>query len=277
MQCSSNSSGLAERGRRLHSAVVEAGAGTIEDLLERMGALLAPMQDSDDPRRHFLATYRRTTVAVHKALLDGQFLDAAWVERWDVVFAGLYLDALEQWNRGEPPPGPWAVAFESAAGRRVPPLRHVLLGMNAHINYDLPQALLAAITDDEFGDAALVARRGIDHERIDAILASRVDAEDVELQRVEQPGDRTRLDRMLKPFNQAATKRFMKESRRKVWRNALALSEARRDGSAALTARLAELEDLSRRRIEDLRVPGQVLIKLAVRGFGVELAPATRR
>jgi hypothetical protein len=76
---------------------------------------------------------------------------------------------------------------------------------------------------------------------------------------------------MLKPFNQAATKRFMKESRRKVWRNAVALSAARIEGPAVLKARLAELEELSRRRIEDLRVPGQVLIKLAVRGFGVEL------
>lgn len=246
--------------------------GTIDDLLERMGALLAPIEESDDPRRHFLATYRRTTVAVHKALLDGHFLDAEWVERWDVVFASLYLDALEQWNRGEPPPAPWQAAFESAADRRVPPLRHVLLGMNAHINYDLPQALLAAITDDEFGDDSLVERRGVDHERIDAILASRVDAEDRELQLVERPGDRTRLDRMLKPFNQSATKRFMKESRRKVWRNAVLLSEARRAGPDALSARLTELEELSRRRIEDLRVPGQVLIKLAVKGFGVSLS-----
>jgi hypothetical protein len=143
--------------------------------------------------------------------------------------------------------------------------------MNAHINYDLPQALLAAISDDEFDDPMLVARRGTDHERIDAILASRVDAEDRELQKVERPGDRTRLDRMLKPFNQAATKRFMKESRRKVWRNALALSRARHDGPAVFAGRLKELEVLSRRRVEDLRVPGQVLIKLAVRGFGVEL------
>lgn len=231
------------------------GAGTIENVIERMSELLVPMQDSDDPRRHFLATYRRTTMAVQKALLADQFIDSAWVEHWDLVFAGLYLDALEQRNRGEQPPGPWAVAFESTADRRVPPLRHVLLGMNAHINYDLPQALLAAITDDEFANSAVVTRRGIDHERIDAILASRVDAEDRELQREERPGDRTRLDRMLRPFNQAATKRFMKESRRKVWRNALELSEARRHGQDALNARLAELEDLSRRRVQDPRVP----------------------
>lgn len=238
-----------------------------------MDALLAPMVKADDPRRFFLATYRRTTLAVSEELLVGHFIDPAWVEQWDVVFAGLYLDALDQSTRGEQPPGPWTAAFGVVDDRRIAPLRHVLLGMNAHINYDLPQALIAAITDEEFEDAALVARRRVDHERIDAILASRVDAEDKELQLVELPGDRTLLDRMMKPLNQAGTTRFMKESRSKVWRNAVTLSTARRQGLAPLAAKLAELEELSRQRVEDLRAPGQVLIKLAVRGFGVELRP----
>jgi hypothetical protein len=244
---------------------------TIDEVVDRMTALLEPMERAGDPRRYFLATYRRTTIAVHKALQADHFLDSEWVERWDVVFADLYLDALEQWNADRTPPAPWKAAFEVAGDRRVPPLRHVLLGMNAHINYDLPQALVAAITPEEFADREVVRRRGIDHERIDLILASRVDAEDKELQKLEQPGDRTSLDKLLTPFNQAATKRFMKESRRKVWRNATILNTARIEGPDALRTRLEELEDLSRRRIEDLRVPGQVLLKLAIGGFGVEL------
>lgn len=237
-----------------------------------MDELLAGLEERGDARRHFLAAYRRITVAVHEELGAGGFLDPAWVEHWDVVFAGLYLDAIEQWNRSERPAEPWAVAFEAAADERVPPLRHVLLGMNAHVNYDLPQSLLATITDDEFADPALLARRAQDHEHVDLILASRVDAEDKELQKVERPGDRTLLDRVLTPFNQAATKRFLKEARGKVWHNAVALAEARRQGPDALTALLAELEELCRARVADLRVPGQVLIKLGVRGFGVRLA-----
>ena len=50
-------------------------------------------------------------MAVRDALVAGRFLDGGWVERWDVVFAGLYLDALERWNRAEPPSAPWAVAL----------------------------------------------------------------------------------------------------------------------------------------------------------------------
>ncbi len=144
--------------------------------------------------------------------------------------------------------------------------------MNSHINYDLPQSLLAVITDDEFDDDAVVARRAADHAVMDQVLVDRVKPEDAELMKEEEPGDRTWLDRAMTPFNRAGTKRFLKESRAKVWRNAKLLSKARRQGPDALAARIAELDRLSEARIADLRVPGQVLIKLSLKGFGVELS-----
>lgn len=57
-----------------------------------------------------------------------------------------------------------------------------------------------------------------------------------------------------------------------VWRNANVLSRARAEGTDALAARIAELDRLSEARITDPRVPGQILLKLAIKGFGVELA-----
>ena len=247
----------------------------IDDLLVRMDALLQPMRATGDERQHFLATYMRTTLAVKHELERGGFVDEAWTERWDIAFANLYLDALDDWNAERPVPGPWRVAFEAAnAAPRVPPIRHLLLGMNAHINYDLPQALIQVITDQEFDDPALVARRSRDHEHIDAILSSRVAAEDGELKKVEQPGDRTLLDHVLTPFNRAGSKRFLKEARGKVWRNAQALSLARRRNLTELGERLRELEGLSEARVADLRRPGQVLLRLTRDGFGVLLRGA---
>lgn len=247
---------------------------SVSALIARMDALLEPLETTGDQRRHFLATYRRTTVAVDEEIRRGGFLDGPWVERWDIDFASLYLDALDQWNAGRTASEPWAVAFKAAEAEDLPPLRHVLLGMNAHVNYDLPQALLATITDDEFDDVDLVARRGSDHEHIDGILASRVAAEDLELQAVERPGDRTVLDKLLTPFNQAGTKRFLREARGKVWRNAQILASARRQGEDQLAVRLRDLEALSAQKVADLRRPGQVILRLALRGFGVELGPS---
>ena len=251
---------------------MEHSAG-IGALLRRMEGLLAPLEAAGDPGRFFLATYLRTTRAVAEELERGGFRDPAWVERWDVAFADLYLDAVEDGQAGRRPPQPWAVAFGAGAGPDgLPPLRHVLLGMNAHINYDLAQSLLAVISSRDFDDPELLADRHADHERIDQVLVARVGAEDSELEALSGP--RSRTDRVLQPLNRLATKRFMRESRAKVWANARLLDSARRAGPHAYATRLAELEQLAATRVAELTAPGQVVLKLAVKGFGVRLPGA---
>ncbi|WP_138760094.1 DUF5995 family protein [Modestobacter altitudinis] len=243
---------------------------TVDDLIARMDALLPPLEADGDPRRFFLGTYLRITRAVAGALGEGLFEDPAWVEAWDVDFAGLYLDALEA-HRRDPAtaPAPWRRAFGASPTLR--PEGHVLLGVNAHINFDLPQSLVRVIPTEEFADPDAMARRRRDHERIDGVLASRVATEDVELQRAGDP--RTWLDRLLTPVNHLATRVFLRESRRKVWANTTVLHRARLAGDWEYRRRLAELETLSDRRVADLLRPGPVLLRLAVRGFGVQLAP----
>jgi hypothetical protein len=232
----------------------------MQDRLDRLPPRLAP-------QRVFLSTYRRTTQAVAEAIGRDVFEDPGWVERWDVAFADLYLVALdsELTGRGRVT-RPWQVAF--AASPDLHPLGHLLLGINAHINYDLPQALLEVISDDDFDDPALVDRRRRDHERIDAVLSARVSAEDAEL-----AGRRAAIDQLLTPLNRFAAKRFLAESRRKVWHNTVQLRDARVSGAEQYTLRLAELEVLSAAKVADLLRPGQILLRLAVAGFGITLPP----
>jgi hypothetical protein len=250
--------------------LIEGAAGPhIDGVIAVMETILSRLEPGD-ARRHFHTTYLRTTRAVSEEVTRGGFLDPQWVERWDVAFANLYLHPFETWDRAGAAPGPWSVVFRTARDRPdLPALRHVLFGINVHINYDLPQALLAVITDDEFNDSEVVAVRARDHEHIDVVLSSRVSAEDRELE-----GRRSLVDRLLTPLNRRATKRFLSEAREKVWRNAAALSVARREGPGALRRRIGELEGLCERRVEDLVEPGQVLLKLARRGFGVLLPGA---
>jgi hypothetical protein len=241
----------------------------VDALVARMEALLRTSEADVDPARFFLGTYLRTTRAVGQALDAGLFEDPAWVAAWDVDFAGLYLDALEA-HRTDPraPARPWRLAFGADAG--LPPEAHVLLGMNAHINFDLPQSLVRVLGPADFADPGRLARRRRDHERIDGVLASRVGAEDAAL--VLAGGRRTPLDRLLTPANRRAARLFLRESRRKVWANTAALDAARADGPAAYATRLADLEAASAARVADLLRPGPVLLRLAVHGFGVTLA-----
>ena len=246
-----------------------AGFPALGALIRRMETASVAVRERRDPRRFFHATYLHTTRAVRAELAGGGFLDAAWVERWCVAFAALYLDALEASLHGGDVPGPWAAAF--AADDTVAPLRHVLLGMNAHINYDLPQALLAVISDAEFGDTALLARREADHRHIDQVLAALAGASEGPTETVRRPRGMT--GRLADRANRAATRRFLAEARAKVWTNAGILARARRDGRARYQARLAELERLAIQRIADLARPGPVLIRLGARGFGITLPP----
>ena len=241
----------------------------IDELIARMKRGLVALAP-DDARRFFHGTYMRTTEAVATEIERGGFGDGQWVEQWDVAFASLYLDAFDQFSAGEATSGPWRVAFAATRGERLPPLRHVLLGINAHVNFDLPQALLLMIDDASFDDAELMARRAADHEHIDQVLASRLVDEDELLREVEQRGDRGLLDR-IQLLGRLGTKRFLTEARRKVWRNAVELSRARRRGPHELQQGLAELERLAMQRVADLVRPRNVIFELARRGFGVEL------
>ena len=94
----------------------------------------------------------------------------------------------------------------------------------------------------------------------------------VDVQNVTQ--QRVFTDTVLQPLNRLATKRLLRESRRKVWANAVALSASRRAGGAdgaEHQRQLAELEELSAARVADLMRPGPVLLRLAAGGFGVQL------
>ena len=240
-------------------------AGVVAEMQRRLDEL----PDELAHRRTFLSTYLRTTEAVGDAVEQARFEDPDWVEDWDVKFAELYLQAHDaDLTHGAVVARPWRLAFDAPV--ELPPLRHVLLGINAHVNYDLPQALLAVITDDDFADPLLMDRRRRDHERIDGVLASRVGAEDDELA---ASAAKSMLDRVLTPLNRRSSQRFLRESRQKVWHNTAELQRARLEGPTAYAARLAELELLSAAKIADLLRPGQVLLRLAITGFGVTLPP----
>ena len=241
----------------------------INAVLEAMRTRLDALPPELEARRAFLGTYARTTSAVEDAIGQGVFEDGRWVEEWDVAFAQLYLEALDADLAGNGGVSrPWRLAFDAPA--ELPALRHVLLGINAHINFDLPQALLAVISDDEFADPDLIDRRRRDHEHIDAILSGRVAAEDNELS---ASSPKALLDRLLQPANRWSSRHFLRESRQKVWHNTIELQRARVAGPDVYATRLAELEVLSAARIADLLAPGQVLLRLAVAGFGVVLPP----
>lgn len=117
-------------------------AGRIVDVIARMRALDAVLPPGDGIG-YFTKLYLAVTEAVNEAVRPGSFEDPRFVRWLDVVFANLYLSALRELTLGSGrPPRAWAPLVEARARPGIAPIQFALAGMNAHINRDLPVALV---------------------------------------------------------------------------------------------------------------------------------------
>jgi hypothetical protein len=110
---------------------------TFDHTLGALGALLDRCTADGDRLGYFAALYEAVTNTVRDRAHDGQFADAARMERFASLFARRYLDAVDAWRAGAPCADSWRAAFRASQAWRPIILQHLLLGINAHINLDL--------------------------------------------------------------------------------------------------------------------------------------------
>jgi hypothetical protein len=84
------------------------------------------------------------TEGVNARLSTVQFANPVFVARLDVTFAELFFAAAADPSRA---PRAWAPLFEARSRRGIAPLQFALAGMNAHINRDLPVAVVATCSE----------------------------------------------------------------------------------------------------------------------------------
>ena len=114
--------------------------GTIAKVIAKMKAINAALPRKDGVA-YFNRLYLAVTNAVQAASADASFENPAFLERLDVVFAGLYFDAEATIASGTAAPPAWAPLIEERSAKREP-IQFALCGMNAHINHDLPLAVV---------------------------------------------------------------------------------------------------------------------------------------
>ncbi|MDX1659344.1 MAG: DUF5995 family protein, partial [Nitriliruptorales bacterium] len=116
----------------------------------------------------FAFTYLLTTEEYRKAVEDPNFFeDNEFVNHQDAVFADYYFSQFDAWHRDdlEDVSPSWRIAFHAAENREVTGMGNVLLGMNAHVNRDLPFVLYAIGLTKPDGTS-----RKADHDRVNDFL-----------------------------------------------------------------------------------------------------------
>ena len=206
---------------------------TLDDVVRGLGALEARFRDRGDRRCMFLSLYGVVSAEMQARVAAGAFADPAWVHRYAVAFANLYREALEAYDAGRAAdvPKAWRLCFDAARAGTGLVLQDVLLGVNAHVNNDLPLALERVSIDPER------AARRRDHDAVNAVLAVVTDRATRRLAALYAPG-LTAMDDCAGEIDELLGAFSLEVARDSAWDAAVSLANARGRLERDLTARL---------------------------------------
>ncbi len=191
-------------------------------ILEHMDLLANEWEQQGDRRGFFLRCYALMTGNTLRAIDQGEFHDPQWVSKLLHLFAEYYFLALEAYDHGAAhTPAVWRLAFDAAARQQTQVLQNLLLGINAHINYDLVLTLVDML-EPEWAMLTPQQReqRYQDHCHVNTVIAATVDSVQ---DQVVTPDSRWLgvVDWALGPWDERTAARLLRRWREEVWQQAM--------------------------------------------------------
>ncbi len=188
-----------------------------------------------DHRAVFATTYLKLTKQLAIALRRPAFFDyRRYLLTQATEFSNVYLRALRAYDRGEPVPEAWRISFETAAAGDVNGAQDMLLGINAHVQNDMPFVVAALGLRAPDGGS-----RKPDHDRVNQVLNAAYDHVVAAVTRRYDPQVGL-TNSPLTPLDDAAGLELAKGWREGVWRNAERLMNAGSDAERAQVAQQIE-------------------------------------
>jgi hypothetical protein len=187
-----------------------------------MQAIDAVLPATDGVACFFNRMYLGITESVQQSTQTGSFADPVYVAALDVAFANFYFAAVDALSG---PPTGWPVAWQPLLASRQSPgiesIQFALAGMNAHINHDLPLAVVA--TCAELNSAPADGSHLADYQKVDVLLDS---AEQTVRESFEPPDIRDVDEHVARVLNLVANW-SINSARDVAWDNAVALWDIR--------------------------------------------------
>jgi hypothetical protein len=194
---------------------------SVAEAIARMEAIDAALPATDG-LACFNRMYLDVTQQVDQRLAQGLFDDPAFMGHLDVVFANLYFAAVDAVAATPTKvPAAWQPLVERRSAPGVEPIQFALAGMNAHINHDLPIAVVTTCTDLACGpeDGAHHA----DYQKVDALL----DASEQSIRQSFESGTVLAVDHHAQAVESLIANWSINAARDVAWDTALALWEVR--------------------------------------------------
>jgi len=124
------------------ATVLQTKPQNISDVFKIMQSIAATCVD-EDGLKWFNWLYMTVTEAIENKVAGGGFNDPAWLSELDVLFARLYFDAVEAELSGGSCPECWKAMLSVRGQVKIARIQFAIAGMNAHINHDLPMAIVS--------------------------------------------------------------------------------------------------------------------------------------
>lgn len=195
---------------------------TVAEVIARMEAIEAAFPAADG-LACFNRMYLEVTRQANSQLGQGFFADPAFMTRLDVAFASLYFGAIDAAGNPTAVPLAWRPLVEQRANSGIEPIQFALAGMNAHINHDLPLAMvstcIALATSPDAGP------HFADYQKVDQLL----DAAEQSVRRSFESAPELTVDHHLSAVNNLIANWSINSARDLAWNNCLLLWAVRDD------------------------------------------------
>ena len=178
-----------------------------------------------DHRAVFATTYLELTRTLRQTLRSDHsfFQFPRYLYTEDALFADVYFNTLKRYQRGLPIAPAWQIALDTARSGQVNAGQDMLLGINAHVQNDMPFVVAAL---------GLRSKKGVtrkpDHDHVNVILDRAYEpVVDQIAQRYDPLVSTTNAS--WDPIDDIGGLEMVKEWREQVWRNAERLVNAKSD------------------------------------------------
>jgi uncharacterized protein DUF5995 len=218
--------------------VPDAPVVSVAEAIARMEAIDASLPAADGIAC-FNRMYLAVTTEVNSRISEGFFADPAFMTQLDVAFANLYFAAAGALGDLAAVPPAWLPLAQRRDTAGIEPIQFALAGMNAHINHDLPLAVVS--TCAALATSPDAGPHYADYQKVDELL----DAAEQSVRESFETAAEVAVDRHLAAVADLIGNWTINEARDLAWTNCLLLWAVRDDQLArelfldALTASTA--------------------------------------